>query len=862
MKSSQSAHSFSPSSSSSSTAARSVSISEIEESSPPDEEMVYVAVGKNMKETKTLLDSVLREYSGRRSKIGILHVHQPDQWIPMGLGGKFPAESLSTTQLKAHRLKENEKVQKMLDGYLLICAKQKVPAEKIFINRDDIGKGIVELVVQLGIRRLVMGSQYSKSLRAPRSKTAVFVQHEAPPSCRICFICPQNIICTRYTQELYTVDFFEDMKTLVSAIVHEGTLAIHNRCITIIGDHWNDSDPRSTLTTGVVDDIWEGDLTRQSNSTWTDDGLSSVSLSITKDQSSEDSSILQSVRKSEEGLHDSYQVQLEASYGGEGLVKYQLQQTMEEVNKAKQEAYKESLKRQKAEMAAFEACMKAKRLEKLYIEEKQQRRELEEALRMTTLDVQSLKSQRDKNLEELQRMSEQRLAIEIQIANPKQTVEELEEKLQSAQNETESLQSERDALKRERDNVVIEAENMLKAVTLSSQRACSFTEFTYTEIKKATNNFNDSLKIGEGGYGSVYKGFLHHTEVAIKMLHPDSYQGHEVFYQELNVLSKVRHPNLVTLIGACPEAWALVYEFFPNGSLEDRLKCKDGTTPLTWQVRTRIASEICAALIFLHSNNPQTIIHGNLKPGNILLGANFISKLSDFGIFHLLHNLTNSPESPTTTLCHRTDPKGTFAYMDPEFSSTGELTHQSDVYSFGVILLQLLTAIPAFGIQKVVQDALDRGNLIMVLDVLAGEWPCVQAKQLADLGLRCCEMNRKNRPDLASEVWRVLEPMKVSSGVPSSFRLAVGDSNCIPSYFMCPIFQEIMRDPHIAADGYTYEAEALKGWLESGNETSPMTNLKLSHQQLVPNRALRSAIEEWRQQQQLSESYSNLARLI
>ncbi|KAK1267651.1 U-box domain-containing protein 33 [Acorus gramineus] len=606
--------------------------------------------------------------------------------------------------------------------------------------------------------------------------------------------------------------------------------------------------PRSTLTTGG-DDIWEGDLTRHSNSTWTDDGLSSVSLSITKDQSSEDSSILQS----EEGLH-AYQVQSEASYGGEGLVKYQLQQTMEEVNKAKQEAYKESLKRQKAEMAAFEAYMKARRLEKLYIEEKQQRGELEEALRMTTLEVQSLKSQRDKNLEELQRMSEQRLAIEIQIAKPKQTVEELEEKLQSAQNVTECLQSERDALKRECDKVVIEAENMLKAVTLSSQRACCFTEFTYTEIKKATNNFNDSLKIGEGGYGSVYKGFLHHTKVAIKMLHPDNYQGHEEFYRELNVLSKVRHPNLVTLIGACPEAWALVYEFFPNGSLEDRLKCKDGMTPLTWQVRTRIASEICAALIFLHSNHPQTIIHGNLKPGNILLGANFVSKLSDFGICHLLHNLTNSPESPPTTLCHCTDPKGTFAYMDPEFS--GELTHHSDVYSFGVILLQLLTAIPAFGIQKVVQDALDKGNLITVLDVLAGEWPFVQAKQLAHLGLRCCEMDRNNRPDLASELWRVLEPMKVSAGVPSSFRLAVGDSGCVPSYFMCPIFQEIMRDPHIAADGYTYEAEALKGWLESGNETSPMTSLKLSHQQLVPNHALRSAIEEWRrqQQQQLSES--------
>lgn len=180
-------------------------------------------------------------------------------------------------------------------------------------------------------------------------------------------------------------------------------------------------------------------------------------------------------------------------------------------------------------------------------------------------------------------------------------------------------------------------------------------------------------------------------------------------------------------------------------------------------------------------------MHGDLKPANILLDTNFMSKLSDFGICRELPQDELSENN--TTLCCRTDnPKGTLVYMDPEFLATGELTSKSDVYSFGIILLRLLTGRPALGITKEVQYALDKGNLKDLLDPTAGDWPFVQARQLAHLALSCSDMNRRCRPDLASEVWRVLEPMKVSCGV-SSLRFGSEEHHQVPAYFVCPIFQ-------------------------------------------------------------------------
>ncbi|XP_035548395.1 U-box domain-containing protein 33-like [Juglans regia] len=375
----------------------------------------------------------------------------------------------------------------------------------------------------------------------------------------------------------------------------------------------------------------------------------------------------------------------------------------------------------------------------------------------------------------LRREIEEGKAKEREIETMKNQIDQLMEKFQIFQERETSLKNQILELQMERDNAVKEAEELrYKQGECSSWNMPWFSEFSLLEIKEATQNFNESLKIGEGGYGNIYKGYLRQIEVAIKRLNPQSLhsscgQGPSEFQMEVRVLSQLRHPNLVRLVGSCPEEFALIYEYLSNGSLEDRLRCRDKTPPLSWQTRICIATELCSVLVYLHSSKPHSIVHGDLKPSNILLDANFVSKLSDFGICRVLCH--DQCSNNNTTLCRITIPKGTLAYVDPDFVETGVLTMKADVYSFGIILLQLLTNRPAISIANDVKSALGDGNLKALLDPSAGDWPIVVAQTLAELALPCCDRNRKNRPELGSDVWEVLESIMASSVASSSTQM-------------------------------------------------------------------------------------------
>ncbi|XP_027334440.1 U-box domain-containing protein 33-like isoform X2 [Abrus precatorius] len=766
---------------------------------------LYVAVAKDVKESKLNMIWAIQNSGGRR--ICILHVHTPAPLIRTSIGAEFPPSALNEQEVQAYRANERQEMHKALDAYLVICQKMGVWAEKLHIETDCIEKGIVELISQFSIQKLVMGAAsdkyHSRRMTALRSKKAIYVSEQAPTSCHIQFICKGYLIHTRncnldtsnvgvispLTRQMPNSEVghltpqrsesvalrqnnlakltnqFQGLfrrgrsiddgvrRSISSASSSERLLTPQSKLGREVGfdesdeqSRWSPLVPSLGSDNGSVEPLLTPNLISDGSENALDLNLSSRSLIEEDLHHSSSPSVLDG------GMDDTFYAQLEQAMAENGS----------------HDAYGEIFKRGKAEKDAIDAICRAKATEILYKEEHKLRKELEETVKKANEELDNMKSQTDKINEELQLARDQKSSLENQLASAELKIKELNQKLLSAEDLLKNNKDQLDDLQIQRDNALAESALRRKQEEASSTHALQFfLEFSSEDIKQATSNFNPSCKIGEGGYGSIFKGILRHTEVAIKVLNPNSMQGTSEFQQEVEILSKLRHPNLITLIGACPESSTLVYEYLPNGSLEDRLCCKDNTQPLSWQTRIRIAAELCSALIFLHSSKPHSIAHCDLKPSNILLDANLVCKLSDFGICRILSCQESS--SDNTAQYWRTVPKGTFFYMDPEFLSSGELTPKSDVYSFGIILLILITGRPALGIIKKVKYALDAGKLQSLLDPLAGDWPFMTIEQLARLALRCCEKNYMSRPNLYPDVWTILEPMRASCGGTTPF---------------------------------------------------------------------------------------------
>ncbi|ONM36907.1 Leucine-rich repeat protein kinase family protein [Zea mays] len=210
--------------------------------------------------------------------------------------------------------------------------------------------------------------------------------------------------------------------------------------------------------------------------------------------------------------------------------------------------------------------------------------------------------------------------------------------------------------------------------------------FPFEELKKCTNNFSETQEIGSGGYGKVYKGRLANGQIAaIKRAQQGSMQGAAEFKNEIELLSRVHHKNLVSLVGFCYEQGEqmLVYEYIPYGTLRENLMGKRGVN-LDWKNRLRIAIGSAKGLAYLHELADPPIIHRDIKSTNILLDESLNAKVADFGLSKLVSDTQKGHVS--------TQVKGTLGYLDPEYYMTQQLSEKSDVYSFGVVLLELVTA--------------------------------------------------------------------------------------------------------------------------------------------------------------------------
>ncbi|OEL16367.1 putative leucine-rich repeat receptor-like serine/threonine-protein kinase [Dichanthelium oligosanthes] len=292
-----------------------------------------------------------------------------------------------------------------------------------------------------------------------------------------------------------------------------------------------------------------------------------------------------------------------------------------------------------------------------------------------------------------------------------------------------------------------------------SMKITGVKDFTFEELSHCTNDFSDSALIGQGGYGKVYRGVLADgTVVAIKRAQQDSLQGSKEFFTEIELLSRLHHRNLVSLLGYCDEEdeQMLVYEFMPNGNLREHLSAR-AKVPLDFPMRLRIALGSSRGILYLHTEADPPIYHRDIKASNILLDSKFVAKVADFG----LSRLAPLPETEGSAPGHvSTVVKGTPGYLDPEYFLTHKLTDKSDVYSLGVVFLELLTGMqPISHGRNIVREVLaanQSGMIFSVVDNRMGSYPAECVERFAALALRCCQDETDSRPSMV-EVVRELE---------------------------------------------------------------------------------------------------------
>ncbi|OMO83358.1 hypothetical protein COLO4_22574 [Corchorus olitorius] len=301
---------------------------------------------------------------------------------------------------------------------------------------------------------------------------------------------------------------------------------------------------------------------------------------------------------------------------------------------------------------------------------------------------------------------------------------------------------------------------------LSKHRGSFETARIYTaeELKKATNNYHESRVLGQGGYGTVYKGiFPDNKVVAIKKSKICDQSQIEQFINEVLVLSQINHRNVVKLLGCCLETEVplLVYEFITNGTLSDHLHDKLPTSSLPWEMRLRVAADTAGALAYLHSATSMPIIHRDVKTTNILLDNNYTAKVADFGASRLVP----LDHTQLTTLV-----QGTLGYLDPEYFHSSQLTDKSDVYSFGVVLAELITGKQALAFDRPEKErnlamyfvsSMKENRLLEMLDVhIVNEGTVNQINQVAELAKKCLRVRSEERPAM-KEVAMELEGLKV-----------------------------------------------------------------------------------------------------
>ncbi|XP_077217444.1 leucine-rich repeat receptor protein kinase HPCA1-like [Tasmannia lanceolata] len=338
--------------------------------------------------------------------------------------------------------------------------------------------------------------------------------------------------------------------------------------------------------------------------------------------------------------------------------------------------------------------------------------------------------------------------------------------------------------------------------------------FSFDELKKCTNSFSENNEIGSGGYGKVYRGMVPGGQmVAIKRSQQGAMQGVSEFKNEIELLSRVHHKNLVSLIGFCFEQGEqmLVYEFIPNGTLRESLSGRSGIY-LDWKKRLRIALSSARGLSYLHELANPPIIHRDVKTTNILLDENLTAKVADFGLSKLVSDSGKGHVS--------TQVKGTLGYLDPEYYMTQQLTEKSDVYSFGVVMLELITAKQPIEkgkyivreVRMVMNKNEELYGLKEIMDpAIRNATNLIGFGRFLELAMQCVEESAADRPtmsDLVKEIETILQNDGMNSNNTSASSSATdfgSSKGPLPHPYNEPLPRKDEKsDPFDYSGGYTF----------------------------------------------------------
>ncbi|XP_044321876.1 U-box domain-containing protein 33 isoform X1 [Triticum aestivum] len=785
--------------------------------------LLHVAVGRSPEKTLPLLRWAFRRFACAR--VALVHVHQPSPVIPTLLG-KIPAAQATEELVLSHRRSERDERNRILLAYLAFCQRAQVQATVLVTENEQINDGIVALVRDHGVTKLVMGSIPDNcfKLKAGHNKE-YFMAKNAPAFCEIWFVWRGRHIWTREASAA--------IGNSISIYNQDDTMMTRKR--TRFSPNSNDAEP--VLAEGTESDNGRvnhygalgadasrfynmrisnlHDAESAFNSTlWPDSSVlggalqlhSKVALLLHFYFTSFVLGVDLTVLKLK--VNDIYQEMLDAN----------LKQVMVEAEGSRKEAFLELLRRKEIESKVASAFVRVKASESSKKREMKIREELEGLFVAARKQHEDLARSKEKATAVLDSSMRRLDILDARAKNMSLRMDEAVAELEVIQSSINILKQERSKAHKKEDR---HTNHVKEGCTYSHSKLpnCSsialgddpytYRQLTLLDVQAATCKFSESFKLRPRGHGCIYKGKNMNRSVMIHRLHSDSKSSMQ-FQRKVYILNKVRHPHLVTLVGVCPEALCLAYEYPKNGSLHDHLFGElNSAPPLPWKIRARVVAEISSALLFLHSCKPQVMVHGGLNLENVLLDSDFHCKIADFG------TLTEEDSKDHPALDSRL------------------LAHKSDINSFGTVIMQLLTGKQAGspGLASEVRRALSCGKLSSILDPMAGEWPMEAARRLAEFGLECIG----DRPELTPDTVRELEQLHLIRG------------RQVPSFFLCPILKQTMDDPQVAADGVTYEGRAIREWIEDGRAVA---DLKLKHLDLTPNHALRFAIQDWLSQPQ------------